>query len=313
MDYARRIMNNTPIQKLSETKNDNTFYMKREDLLPFSFGGNKARKAEKFKEDILNNKATAVITYGSSESNHCRIISNMCASLNIKCIIVSPEEKYEKTHNSELTKAFGATIIKAPLNQIETTIDAEIERQKNSGENVYFIQGGGHGNIGTAAYVDAYGEIKKYEKENKINFDYIFLASGTGTTQAGLICGQIQHQDFDKKIIGISIARSKNRGLPIVKQSVSDYLESEENFDKYIVFEDKYTANGYNEANQEIKDTIKKILINDGIALNETYTGKAYNGMIKYIEENNITNKKILFINTGGLPLFFDKIEEILK
>ena len=35
----------------------------------------------------------------------------------------------------------------------------------------------------------------------------IFFASGTGTTQAGLICGQIENADNDRKIIGISIAR----------------------------------------------------------------------------------------------------------
>ena len=53
------------------------------------------------------------------------------------------------------------------------------------------------------------------------------------------------------------------------------------------------------------------MLFNNGIALNTTYTGKAYYGMMKYIEKNNIENKNILFINTGGLPLFFDNLEEI--
>ncbi len=37
-------MNSTVIEKLNESVNDNAFYMKRDDLLPFSFGGNKARK-----------------------------------------------------------------------------------------------------------------------------------------------------------------------------------------------------------------------------------------------------------------------------
>ena len=48
-------MNSTVIEKLNESVNDNAFYMKRDDLLPFSFGGNKARKALKFKEDIIEN------------------------------------------------------------------------------------------------------------------------------------------------------------------------------------------------------------------------------------------------------------------
>lgn len=52
----------TPIQKLRFTGNGrdnaetapvyNHFYMKREDLLPYSFGGNKVRFAQKFIEDM---------------------------------------------------------------------------------------------------------------------------------------------------------------------------------------------------------------------------------------------------------------------
>ena len=37
-----------------------------------------------------------------------------------------------------------------------------------------------------------------------------------------------------------------------------------------------------------------------------TYTGKAFLGMEHYIEEHQISGKKILFIHTGGTPLFYD-------
>ena len=81
-----------------------------------------------------------------------------------------------------------------------------IEDLKSEGYKPYFIQGGGHGNIGTQAYVDAYQEIVQFEKETGIYFDYIFHTSGTGTTQAGLVCCQIINGD-KRHIIGISNAR----------------------------------------------------------------------------------------------------------
>lgn len=306
-------MNNTPIQIISEDLNDNTFYMKREDLLGFSFGGNKARKAEKFKKDILAKKADTIVTYGSSESNHCRIISNMAKSLGLKCYIISPEEKYEETYNSRMINMFGAEIMKVPVNEVSKTIE-NLMNELSTKCNPYFIHGGGHGNLGTEAYVDAYNEIKQYEKENNIKFDYIFFASGTGTTQAGLVCGQILNEDFDKRIIGISIARKKERGRQIIIDSIHDYLNN--NIDEYldyIEFNDEYTLEGYNEHNDNVLDIIKRVLFNDGVALNSTYTGKAYYGMLEYIKKNNIKNKSILFINTGGLPLFFDDMEELVK
>ena len=41
-----------------------------------------------------------------------------------------------------------------------------------------------------------------------------------------------------------------------------------------------------------------------------TYTGKAFYGMVRYLEEHQIHNKNILFLHTGGTPLFFDFLEE---
>ena len=122
-----------------------------------------------------------------------------------------------------------------------------------------------------------------------------------------------QEKDNKRKIIGISIARNKERGETIINQSIQDYLGNGDYDKSLVIFEDKYTKNGYNQYDSEILDAIKTVLKNDGVALNVTYTGKAYYGMLKYIEEHEIKNKQILFVNTGGLPLFFDNIEEIIK
>lgn len=67
----------TPIQKLNMKLNDNAIFIKRDDLIPFSFGGNKARKAKLFFEDLERRKSDCVVTYGSSSSNHCRIVANL--------------------------------------------------------------------------------------------------------------------------------------------------------------------------------------------------------------------------------------------
>jgi len=53
------------------------------------------------------------------------------------------------------------------------------------------------------------------------------------------------------------------------------------------------------------------VFINDGIALDTTYTGKAFWGMQRYLEKQGIRGKNILFIHTGGTPLFFDVLGEL--
>lgn len=299
----------TIIQDLSEYQN-NRLWIKREDLIPFSFGGNKARKAELFFKEIDDGDYDCVVTYGSSSSNHCRVVANECCRRGMRCYIIGPEEASEHTFNSQMMELFGSETTIVPVADVHDTIENKLSELKEKGKRPYFIPGGGHGNTGTQAYVNCYEEILQYEQENGIHFDYIFHASGTGTTQAGLICGQLMHND-KRKIVGISIARKNPRGRDVVLSSVREYLGnsvSEDAIQDATVFLDDYT-DGYGRNDKRVSETIKSVLKNYGIPLDATYTGKAFMGMAEYIKE--MEGQKILFIHTGGTPLFFDTLKTI--
>ena len=298
---------NTIIQRI-----DNNLWIKREDLIPFSFGGNKARKAALFFDDFDKGDYDCVVTYGSCSSNHCRIVANIAASKKIKCVIISPTEDKKETSNATLMQMFGADVRFVPLSSVHESIEKVLKELQSDGLKPFFIQGGGHGKLGTQAYVDCYNEIKEFEKNNSVFFDYIFLASGTGTTQAGLVVGQILNKDFDRKIVGISIARQNPRGRDVVIESIKEYLGkqySDDLINKHSFFIDTYISGGYGKTNESINDEINNTMIKNGIPLDPTYTGKAFYGMKQYIKENNIQNKNILFIHTGGAPLFFDYLK----
>ena len=303
----------TPIQQLNEVLNNNTFFIKRDDLIPFSFGGNKVRKALLFFKEIASQQKDCVVTYGSSSSNHCRIVANLAASKGLKCVLISPVETNKSTYNSKMMELFGAEIVNCQVSEVKETINQTLKNLKKQGYKPYFIQGGGHGNLGTQAYVEAYGEIREYELENNIHFDYIFHTSGTGTTQAGLVCGKKIYSDI-RKIVGISNARKNPYGGQVVLTSVNDYLTSvgkDRVTLESVHFIDDYVLGGYGGYNDQVIKTIKEVMIREGMPLDKTYTGKAYWGMKEYIKKQRIKNKKILFIHTGGTPLFFDDLEEI--
>ncbi len=305
----------TPIVKLFD-EDIKDLYVKRDDFIPYSFGGNKARKAYYFFEEIDKGDYNYVVTYGSSHSNHCRVVANMAAGRNIPCLIIGPSEVSETTYNSILMKVFGAKIITVPVQKVHDTIEQEMERLSGEGFKPYFIQGGGHGNLGTKAYVSCYDEIKAYEKEENIHFDYIFFASGTGTTHAGLVCGQLLAGD-DRNVVGISIARKNPRGRDVVIDSIKEYLAAQDKsfsddvIQEKTVFVDDYISEGYGKSDKEVFELIKKEFIINGIPLDSTYTGKAFYGMKDYVARNNLQDKKILFIHTGGTPLFFDDLNKM--
>lgn len=285
----------------------NHLWIKREDLIPFSFGGNKARKARLFFQEIENGKYDCVVTYGSSSSNHCRVIANECYRRGIGCYIICPIEASYITFNSQLIDMFGAELTVVSVDEVHDTIYTVINSLRDQGKRPFFIEGGGHGNIGTEAYVRCYREIKEQERDLSVYFDYIFFPSGTGTTQAGLVSGQLLEED-DRRIVGISIARKNPRGRDIVLDSIRAYLGDgfeERLIQDATVFVDDYTE-GYGRGERIISDTVETVMRSYGVPMDEIYTGKAFWGMTQYI--NGIEGKNLLFIHTGGTPLFFDHL-----
>ena len=231
---------------------------------------------------------------------------------NLGCTIISTEQKNE-TNNRILCELFKTEFVYCKIDEVKSVIEEQIKIKQSNGYKPYFIQGGGHGNLGTKAYVDAFKDILTFEKENNIEFDYIFHASGTGTTQAGLVLGKIVNHS-KANIVGISIARKLPRGKDVIVDSIKDYIKefniaTEEVKEEDINFVDKYVLDSYGAYNQEIIEEIKKMMCTYGIPMDTTYVGKAFWGMKQFIKEKDIKDKNILFIHTGGAPIFFDRIK----
>ena len=316
----------TPLYFLYKDENNNSIYIKREDLLPFSFGGNKLRIGIEFIEDMERQGCDYMIAYGGPQSNLCRVISNLCASRNIPCTIVSAfdykSDPYQY-YNFCLSKAFGAEYMFCLKDEVAETVRIALENATKKGFKPYYINGNtkGRGNEHTpvAAYTKVFNEIIEQERDLGLKFNSIFLACGTGMTISGLVCGKIINKT-KQDIYGISVSRSSENALPYINKYIEKYLYKHSNslYDKCVFNENSYKfiddyALSYGESNDKIDAIIFNFMKNYGIALDSTYTGKAFWGMERYIEENFIKNSNILFIHTGGTPLYFDNLHRILK
>ena len=115
--------------------------------------------------------------------------------------------------------------------------------------------------------------------------------------------------------MGISVSRNETRGKQVIARNLEEYAQMHksslpQNFKEKILFTDQYMENGYGTYSQDTADLIRSIYRSEGTPLDMTYTGKAFCGMVKYLEDHQIRNKNILFLHTGGTPLFFDFLEE---
>lgn len=323
---------NTPIIPLMDNRHrGNDCYIKRDDLQPFSLGGNKVRIADEFLENMKIENCDTLIMYGDVRSNLCRVLANACEIYDIPCYMICTDAeknhmqqeveglqnisvKQEKGNNAMIMEGFHVEIVPCEKDKIAITVKTLMESLKSKGRRPYYIYGNelgtGREHIAARAYQKAYEEIVAYEMEHNIQFDYIFHASGTGATQTGLLCGMLM-KGHQRNIVGISISRDKQRGSNIIAKGIEDYfsnggIELPGGYEDLIILEDAYCLGGYGKTNEELLEFVEEQFLNNGIPFDPTYTGKALLGMEKYLKENNIKNKKVLFIHTGGLPLFFD-------
>lgn len=307
MDFAP-----TPIQTLDTDANGNAFFLKREDLLPYSFGGNKVRIALKYMQDMHEKGCDHMVAYGNARSNLCRVLSNLCAGAGVPITILSPADddgQRREAYNEKLCRAFGARIVPCLKTGVAESVDAVLADIRARGETPYYIYGNrfGKGNeaVPTAAYVPVYDEIRRQG-----DFDVIALACGTGMTLAGLLCGRRLHGGSEH-ILGISVARDASNARVHTLAYANAWLsEADALTPDDIDIRDDFRR-VYGDYGPEVEATIRSMMLAYGVPMDGTYVGKAFCGLRQLAQRENWQNKRVLFIHTGGTPLFFDAAERV--
>src|SRR6185503_555446 len=155
---------------------------KRDDAIPFGFGGNKVRKLTLVAADALQRGADALITCGGVQSNHCRATAAVAAQLGLACHVVANGSAPERpAGNAFLIATYGAQLTyvasraeRAPMmNQIAT-------RLRSSGGNPFVIPLGASTPLGAMAIARGVGEMVA----QGVTPDVIVHATSSGGTQA---------------------------------------------------------------------------------------------------------------------------------
>jgi D-cysteine desulfhydrase len=279
----------------------------RDDLFPFLGGGNKGRKIQYIAREIIEKGANAIVTTGGIESNHCRAAAILAAQNGWQCTLVihgDEEAFYRRGGNALLMRSTNANLVFVNPEEIGEAMNAAMNTYRDERLVPYYIYGGGHTMQGGLAYIDAVSELKAHLLSRNATIDYIFLASGTGSTQAGILAG-LDKVLLDIQVIGISVGRARERAESVVSEFYSELCEC---FDipwgnKTVTVLDDFLSGGYGHFNSEIKELSMNSVRNYGFTLDTTYTAKAFYGMQQYIIRNNLKGN-VLFWHTGGVLNF---------
>jgi len=275
----------------------------RDDIFPFIGGGGKARKAVYYEEMLREQGYNAVVTCGGIQSNHNRAIALMCAKNGWKChlCIQGTEERFlSEKGNALLDRLSGAECELIRPEDTAVAMDRAMGKLYAEGFKPYYCHGGGHDLPGGIAFVEAVEELAKQIEEP----DYIFHASGTGSTQAGIVVGLDRVGWGDVKCVGISVARQYERGRQVIAGFANMLVEHygmSDWYDNRILFNTDYLCGGYEQFTPEMDDYLKKAMKETGLLFDTTYSGKAFYGMIDCIKKHHLQDKKIVFWHTGGI------------
>lgn len=288
---------NTPVNKLKSFKGVN-ISVKRDDLNHKIIQGNKLRKLKYNLKHAIDNKYTALVTFGGAFSNHIVATAQAAKLCNIECIGFIRGDELQKQVNkwSETLKQaqkIGMQFVflnreEYRKKQTSLLVKKHLE-QKNS--KVYVIPEGGSNQLALKGVAEIIEELKLQVGEPT----HIITACGTGGTLAGLIDG-VALQGWETEIIGIPVLK----GAQFLLKDIKNLSHNQAKVNWQLFFD--YHAGGYAKINQVTIDFGVQFVKDTSINLDKVYTSKSFYAAYDLIENGYIKpGSHLVILHTGGL------------
>jgi D-cysteine desulfhydrase len=309
----------TPLEflpRFTEALGGPNVYIKRDDLLGLTSGGNKTRKLEFVVADAMAKGADTLITCGAVQSNHCRLTLAAAVKEGLKCRLVL-EERVPGSYNPEasgnnfLFRLLGVEkieVVPGGSNMMQA-MQAAADEVTGEGRKPYIIPGGASNAIGATGYVACAEEILWQLYETGLTIDHVVTPSGSAGTHAGLVTG-FQGNNSHIPVVGINVSRTKEVQEELVYglvQQTAKHVGVEGSIpkDAVLCFGD-YVGAGYSIPTPSMAEAVKLLARTEAILLDPVYTGKAMAGMIDLVRKGYFKrNENILFVHTGGSPALY--------
>ena len=284
-------------------------FVKRDDSIPFGFGGNKVRKLQFVGAEAVARGAETLVTVGGVQSNHARVTAAMAARLGIRCLLIANGVRPTRpTANALLDELLGADVeYIESRNERATAVNAAMKRLDRAGRRPYAVPLGASTALGALGFVQAVGEMI----EQGVTPDVIVHASSSGGTQAGLVAGCALH-GLAAKVIGVSAddpaaeIESKVRALITDIGDILGVDGATLGAAGPINVADEHVGKGYGIATNESRLAQRLAARSEAIFVEHTYTAKALGALISWIWAGRFTPEQtVLFWHTGGQPALF--------
>jgi len=258
-------------------------FIKRDDKIHPFISGNKWRKLKYQLENAKSKDFSNLVTFGGAWSNHLLACAAAAATFGFKAIAYVRGEEV-RNPVLDMCRIFGLQLIFVDRESYRNK--EKIFSENHDSKTSLFIDEGGKSELGLLGCADIIKELNQH-------YDHIFVASGTGTTVAGLQLG-IEQNNFHSQVHSIPVLK----GADSLLQDFSQW-----NIDPQKIYMHlDYHFSGYAKTKPELIEFIKNFVSSTGIMIEPTYTGKLMYGVYDLIQKGYFKPKsKILVIHTGGI------------
>ncbi len=315
--YTEGVTPLEPLPNFTRALGGPEVWIKRDDLLGLSPGGNKTRKLEFLVADALAQGADTLITCGAPQSNHCRITLAAAVKEGLKCRFVIEERvpgsfREDASGNHFLFRLMGVESMEVvPAGSDMAAAMARVAQAlADEGRKGYIIPGGGSNALGGLGYVACAQELQQQCFERGVRFDRMVVGSGSSGTHGGLLAGFLGNR-IDVPIVGIGVSRDPVDQDPLVHreaQAVCDLLGLRMQVPREaVVTYGDYWRPKYSVPNAKMVEAVQMLARTEAILLDPVYTGKVMAGLIDLARKGELRrDERVLFLHTGGAPSLFE-------
>ena len=288
--------------------------MKRDDLTGLGLGGNKARKLQVLCADAVAGGCDGLVTVGGAQSNHCRMTAAAGARLGLPVhLVLGGGRPAELTGNQLLMALFGAVLHHADTHdwgELGRRSEEVVEALRAAGASPALIPIGGSTPAGASAFAAAYAELLG-QLDGPVAA--IVHTSSSGGTHAGLLAGQAMARAGGRPappVVAVAVAKDvaiDSGYVTDLANATLEHLGASLRIDAADVeVDDRWIGDGYEVPTPEADDAIRWAARHGGWALDRTYTGKGFAGMLGHARAGRWgPDDSVVFWHTGGIPALF--------
>jgi 1-aminocyclopropane-1-carboxylate deaminase len=221
-----------------------------------------------------------------------------------------PDVTYDRVGNILLSRLMGADVrlVKAGfgIGFKESWEQALAEVEQRGGKPYAIPAGASDHRLGGLGFARWALEVRQQERDLGVHFDFVFVCSVTGSTQAGMVAGFALEND-GPVVVGIDASAKPAETWAQVARIARNTAQligiEREIADDDVVLDDRYHAGTYGIPDERTLAAMRLGASLEAMITDPVYEGKSLAGLIDMVTNHEVPkNAHVLFAHLGGQP-----------